>query len=133
MTQETNETKLVSQEKPGETWPNQSWGNSFTKRWRFPIQNNPICSKSNFSYQTELWILQISFTVNCCNVNFSIHALQNPIEDLNLSTKNITGRIYEKVLGTKTLDINYEAKEAPLSLSLSLCFFRSYSLFYSVE
>ena len=120
MTQKTNETKLLSQEKLGETWLNQSRGNSFTIRWRFIVQNNPICSKSNFSCQTELWILQISFTVNCCNVNLSIHALQNPIEDLNLSTKNITGRRYEKFLDTETLDTNYEAKEALLSLSLFL-------------
>ena len=120
MTQKTNETKLLSQEKLGETWLNQSRGNSFAIRWRFIVQNNPICSKSNFSCQTELWILQISFTVNCCNVNLSIHALQNPIEDLNLSTKNITGRRYEKFLDTETLDTNYEAKEALLSLSLFL-------------
>ena len=61
--------------------------------------------------------------MNCCNVNLSIHALQNPIEDLNLSTKNITGKRYEKFLGTETLDTNYEAKEALLSLSLSLSLF----------
>ena len=58
--------------------------------------------------------------MNCCNVNLSIHVLQNPIEDLNLSTKNITGRRYEKFLDTETLDTNYEAKEALLSLSLFL-------------
>ena len=53
-------------------------------------------------------------------MNLSIHALQNPIEDLNLSTKNITGRRYEKFLDTETLDTNYEAKETLLSLSLFL-------------
>ena len=32
--------QLGAKENPGETWTNQSPGNSFTIRWRFTIKNN---------------------------------------------------------------------------------------------
>ena len=69
--------QIVPKEKLKGDWPYQSRGKQFHYKIEIYRQNNPIRSKSNYSYQTEFWIPYIS------DSKLPIHALQCPIEDLN--------------------------------------------------